>query len=246
MCNCFRYVSTLLPIIQVAIPLLKQLMTFIAQVTPVDVFLLFRTVSSHLLCSSAKHLEVFFPVTELTDLVGVWITSIYPVNLLLARANTFSATRVTLQVTEDADSVSALKGGVCEGQEERDAARGGGSCTAHTRLKVTHCGWAVGTAVSRLTPSAPQSCSAPATCCALTSLGCCARGLTCPSWAKQTSPCDNGGCHRRRATPAPAGTKAFPWALKPSSHSLFLLRFSLSGARLFCFSIVLHRWNENL
>lgn len=110
MCNCVKYVSTLLLIIQVASLLLKQLMTFIAQINPVDnVFLLFRTVSSHLLCSSSKHLEVFFPVTDVTDLVGLWITSIYPANLLLARVNTFSATGVTLQMTGGANSVSAAE-----------------------------------------------------------------------------------------------------------------------------------------
>ncbi|PKU41903.1 hypothetical protein llap_7794 [Limosa lapponica baueri] len=46
------------------------LMTFIAQITPVDnVFLLLRTASGNLFCSSSKRLEVFIPVTEATDLV---------------------------------------------------------------------------------------------------------------------------------------------------------------------------------
>lgn len=108
MCNWFKYASTVLPIIQVASPLLKQLMTFIAQITPVDnVFLLLRTVSSHLLCSSSKCSEVFFLVTEVTDLVGLCIRSIYPVNLLLARVSTFPAMPVTLQMTGDANSASA-------------------------------------------------------------------------------------------------------------------------------------------
>lgn len=145
----------------------------------------------------------------------------------------------------DANSASASdmwclwrEGGTAAGEAQPWAV----AAAVYKLLKVTQCWWSVGSSVSRLMPAAlslpwavPSRPSAAVP----------------GAWPAPTEPNKSTlvtmvAVTTADATPAPAVTKAFLWALKASSYLLFLFHFSLAGAHLFCFSIVSHRLKENL
>lgn len=136
-----------------------------------------------------------------------------------------------------------LKCGVCEGKEERlQVGHSHGQLHSSEMAQSNPVLMVCRYSSTRLLPSAlPWPCAVPSDL-----LAAVPGARPAPSEPNKPTLVTMVAVTTADATPAPAVTKAFLWALKPPSRLLLLFHFSLAGAHLFCFGNVSHRLNENL